>query len=459
MSNFYKNPLETTITIPSYELIDGTAFYSVHVTCFHNCEWRVSRRYRDFHELHEKLVNYSIAKDLLPKKKVIGNTSSKFIEQRREELQKYLQTIAHMMQKHMPIEFVEFLDFHKYDVIFLLQNLALDVYKNGERNLLQSGRKWTFTILELHAITSRLRLPCPQQELQDSKFDFSHILDFCTQLESLKVIPTRTACESKDEFLQQLVSPIGTSNILGSTLNFELSPFNAVKKLEFFGVVPMNVDSNARIRENCESFTVNFTRAQNIQNILNPESIHSNSVTDEKWSSMREANFSFNDIWQLDAALKLVPNIETLNLDGNRLRNVANLRHLSFLSFLSLNNNLIEDLSKFYLELGNIQTLNLAGNKISQLGGLSKLRSIKSLDLSCNMIENVEEIDEVAALPILEVLGLNGNPLALEVDYRARVIARFDDRGREVTLDNEKCSQFEIDKAMVLSALRKSKIV
>lgn len=149
MSNYYKNPLETTISIPNVDLIDGTAFYNIQVTCFHNCEWTVSRRYRDFHELNEKLINYSISKDLLPKKKVIGNTNSKFIEQRREDLQKYLQTIAHMMQKHMPIEFVEFLDFHKYDVIFLLQNLALDVFKNGEMYLMNEKKKWTFTILEV----------------------------------------------------------------------------------------------------------------------------------------------------------------------------------------------------------------------------------------------------------------------------------------------------------------------
>lgn len=220
----------------------------------------------------------------------------------------------------------------------------------------------------------------------------------------------------------------------------------------------MNVDCNARSRELCENFTVNYTRAQNIQNILNPESIHNNSITDEKWTSIKEVNFSFNDIWQLDTALKLIPNVETLILDGNRLRNIANLRQLVKLSYLSLNNNLIEDLGNWCMELGNIQTLNLAGNKISKLAGIAKLRSIKSLDLSCNLITRFEEIDELAGLPVLEVLGLNGNPLALEVDYRARVITRFDERGRDVILDNEKCSQFEIDKAMVLSALRKSKI-
>ncbi|KAG5667802.1 hypothetical protein PVAND_015771 [Polypedilum vanderplanki] len=458
MSNYYKNPLETTITIPNVEIVEGISYYNIKVTCYHNIEWTVSRRYRDFHDLHEKLINYSISRDLLPKKKVIGNTNMKFIEQRREDLQKYLQTIAHMMQKHMPLEFVEFLDFHKYDVIFVLQHLALDIFTNGEKYLIENDKKWSFTILELHAISTRLRLPCSQQELQDSKFDFSHILDFCSNLNSLTVIPTRKACELKDEFLHELVSPIGTSNILASTLNFELSPFTNVKILEFKGIVPMNVDSNARIRENCEIFIVNFTRAQNIQNILNPESIHNNSVTDEIWQKVHTVNFSYNDIWQLDKALNLVPKVENLTLDGNRLRTISNLRHLHKLNYLSLNNNLIEDLSNWFVELGNVQTLNLAGNKISSLKGLSRLRSIKSLDLSCNMIEKLDEIDEVANLPILEILGLNGNPLALEFDYRPKVLARFDDRCNEIILDNEKCSPSEIDKAMVLSALRKSKI-
>ena len=271
-------------------------------------------------------------------------------------------------------------------------------------------------------------------------------------------MPTRNNCDTKEDVLQELVSPIGTSNILASTLNFELSPFCNVKNLEFYGIVPMNVDSNARIRENCEHFTVTFTRAQNIQNILNPESIHNNSVTDEHWKSIKSINFSYNDIWQLDPALKLIPNVETLILDGNRIRGISNLRHLPKLSLLSLNNNLIEDLSNWCMELGNIQTLNLVGNNISSLKGLNKLRSIKSLDLSCNMIKDVDEIDEIAALPILEVLGLNGNPLAIEVDYRPRVIARFGDRRNEIILDNEKCTPIENDKAMVLAALRKSRI-
>jgi nischarin len=270
-------------------------------------------------------------------------------------------------------------------------------------------------------------------------------------------VPTHTPCSTKDEYLQQLVNPVGTSNILASTLNFDLSPFTCVKNLDYCGIVPMNIFTDARTRDNCETLTVMYTRAQTIQNILNPESIHDNAVTDEKWSNVVHANFSFNDIWQLDVALKLIPNVETLLLDGNRLRNVSNVRHLHRLSYLSLSNNLIEDLSNWCMELGNIHTLNLAGNRIVRLTGIGKLRSIRSLDLSCNLISSFDEIDEVAGLPILENLGLNGNPLALECDYRIRVMARFDERVKEVLLDNERCSVDEVDKALVLAALRKSK--
>lgn len=150
MSNYYKNPLETSITIPAVDIIDSISFYQIKITCFHNIEWTVLRRYRDFHELHEKLLNYSISRDLLPKKKVIGNLSAKFIEQRRDDLQKYLQTIAHMMQKHMPVELVQFLDFHKYDVIFVLQHLALDIFTNGDRYLMEHDGKWSFSIIEVY---------------------------------------------------------------------------------------------------------------------------------------------------------------------------------------------------------------------------------------------------------------------------------------------------------------------
>lgn len=159
-----------------------------------------------------------------------------------------------------------------------------------------------------------------------------------------------------------------------------------------------------------------------------------------------------------DSAMRLVPNIEELHLNENRLRTVANLSSLHHLNHLNLNGNLIESIKDWHLELGNIETLNLSGNKLKELKGLSRLRSLRTINLSWNQISDFNEIDEIASLPVVENVMLNGNPLILEVDYRAKVLTRFDERSSEILLDNEKCSQNEIDKALVLSALRKTKI-
>lgn len=87
----------------------------------------------------------AISKDLLPGKKIIKN--SKFLEQRRVDLEKYLQAVIIIVQQLpvIPYELVLFLDFHKYDIffVFLLQKMSKDL------NRMQGDKVGTFTILEV----------------------------------------------------------------------------------------------------------------------------------------------------------------------------------------------------------------------------------------------------------------------------------------------------------------------
>lgn len=156
----------------------------------------------------------------------------------------------------------------------------------------------------------------------------------------------------------------------------------------------------------------------------------------------------------IDASILLLPNVEHLILDNNRISNIAYLSKLPLLRNLSLCENNIKDCSNWHLELGNIVELNLSQNQITSLQGFHKLYSITSLDVSCNLISFIDEVDHIAALPCLENLRLTGNPVAGTVDYRARVLSRFTDRFNEILLDNEKGNQHELDTALVLSALR-----
>lgn len=302
-------------------------------------------------------------------------------------------------------------------------------------------------------------LPCPAFEQQNSAYHFSNVLDFCSQLEQLKIVPSKHSDkDDKEEILKELISPIGTSNILPSTLTFDLSPFTSVRSLEVSGIVPQNITKCDSVKATATHLTVNNTRVQNVQQILLPESIHETFTTDQVWTKVKECNFGRNDIWTIDKAMSLVPNVEEIHLNDNCLRNINNLRSLHYLNHLNLSGNLIESCSNWHYELGNISILNLSFNKLKSLAGLSRIRSLRTIDLSWNQIESFDEIDEIAQLPVIENVGLNGNVIASQVDYRTRVLARFGDKCGELILDNEKCSQSEVEIAGVLSVLRQTKV-
>lgn len=127
---------------------DNVTYYKITVKVG-PVEWNVSHRYSDFVELHDKLVtDHEVAKDLLPPKKVIRNKTPKFIEQRREALNLYLKNVFKYLKLIMPPLFAHFLDFHLYDVFFILQILAKKFYLEGDK-ILQNEKSYKFTPLEV----------------------------------------------------------------------------------------------------------------------------------------------------------------------------------------------------------------------------------------------------------------------------------------------------------------------
>lgn len=121
--------------------------------------------------------------------KVIGNRSLPFLEQRQKELEKYLQKVLFFLQQRMCREFIEFLEFNKYDIVYLLQDLANIFFQQSELLLQFFNKRYEFSVLELHAITERLKLECPTNETIENIYDFTHVVDFCSQLTGLAVRP------------------------------------------------------------------------------------------------------------------------------------------------------------------------------------------------------------------------------------------------------------------------------
>lgn len=148
MACFFKHRQETGVKIEKDFLSDNVTFYQVCVRVG-GVSWTVSHRYRDFLELHERLVaDHGVSKDQLPPKKIIRNKDPVFIEKRRKGLEEYLIYVVNFLQRALPRELASFLDFHKYDIIFLLQNMALQFYTEGDQYL-QMSKNFAFTPLQV----------------------------------------------------------------------------------------------------------------------------------------------------------------------------------------------------------------------------------------------------------------------------------------------------------------------
>lgn len=174
----------------------------------------------------------------------------------------------------------------------------------------------------------------------------------------------------------------------------------------------------------------------------------------QTWTNIKQMDLSNNNIAVIDDAIKLVPNIEVLMLNQNKITDIEDLSFLTKLSSLYTSNNLLNTCDNLHLKLGNVKLIDFSQNSITSLQGFEKLYSLETLDVSCNKISDINEIKYLGNLPCLENLTITANPVATIIDYRIKVLEYFGDRAKDICLDIEKPSQPEIDKVQILRALR-----
>ncbi|XP_020280844.1 nischarin [Pseudomyrmex gracilis] len=437
------NQENVRVKIPSFETTDGVTYYCIEVGIA-SIKWTVKHRYNDFAELHEKLVSeHCVEKDILPPKKLIGNKCEAFVEKRRQNLEIYLNIVYNYLKKAMPRELAVFLDLHVYDIYFLLQSMALEFFISGEA-LLQTSTSYKFNPIQLHAISERLKQPCPLMEVVDKKYDFSHVLDFNSHLTSLTI-------EGSSE-------PYRTSNIYTSTLPIELSTFKNVQNLMIDRYPVDKIYNMGNLRDTVTTLKVTNTKLRSIVELAMCEEVHKiieNANDSHVWMKVTHLDLSDNRIEVIDEAIKLLPQIECLTLNNNHLSEISNVTLLPRLSQLYLASNNFASLpDDLHTRLGYIVYIDLSQNKLTSLASFSKLYSLEGLDVSCNRIERIEEVKHIGHLPCLENLRLTGNPVSTIVDYRVKVLEPFGKRAAEICLDNEKPNQKELDTVSVHQALR-----
>ena len=214
MANWLASPETVIITIPEAINEDNITFYEVHVK-IEEIQWTVKRRFREFVELHEKLVENGVDKESLPHKKLIGNKDPSFIMKRRRDLETYLQSVFSFLQHLLPQDLADFLQLSNYDRHYILRKIASQQFDCIASDVLREDVE--LTPLELFSMSQRLRTPCPPQNNEEKRYDFTIVADFACSLKSLKIKGGSEA--------------VGTSNIILNDLSFDLIAFKSLTKL------------------------------------------------------------------------------------------------------------------------------------------------------------------------------------------------------------------------------------
>lgn len=445
MSCYVRHCRECNVAISEAETdANSVTYYNVNVNVG-GVTWSVRKRYREFLELHKKLVHeHTVTRDILPGKKMIGNKDPGFVERRRVGLEIYLQTVLSFLQKSMPDELFEFLEFDKYDVILIVKKLAADLFQNGDAYLLNDDG-FNFNVLLLYAISERLKLPCPDSE--NNEYNFSHVLDFCSRLRYLAV-------KGGDHH-------VGTSNIVYNKLHFELSSFKNLNKFECYNITSSMIYNINALRDTVRVLTIYNSKLKSPEDILLCDNVHKDWSYEMDpctvWNKVKVVDLSWNEIQTIESLTVLTPNVKTINLNGNLLHNVEDLTPLTHLSHLILSCNNIVEVFDLHTRLGNVVCLNLSSNKISDLKAFSKLFSLEMLDLGSNAVTDIGQVKHLSGLQNMNYLVLSGNPVSTVVDYRIKVLEILDRRTSDFCLDNERPTQKELDTVAVMHALRIAK--
>ena len=452
MSNWLASPETVIITIPEAINEDHVTFYEILVQ-IQTIKWKVRRRFREFVELHDSLVDHGVDKESLPQKKLLNKDPS-FIMKRRRDLESYLQSVFKFLQHSLPQNLAQFLCLSQYDQHFILRELANKHYDNVIKEVFEDQMK--LSPLELYAISRRLKTPCPPTNVQDKRYDFTNVADLACSLQTLSI--------------EGCPEPVGTSNIIPNELNYDFVSFKSLTKLVLSKVdcCPEKIETLGLLRNTLKHLEATDCKLKSIADILLCDTHHLDKEESldqdpgeelvkgnkHNFEKLEYLNLRGNSISKIDKAILLAPKVRTLLFGGNGIEVLENLQDLHELTILELSDNKVKDIEDLHTKIGQLTRLDLANNAIKTLEGCTKLYSLQHLNVAGNRIHDLESVTPVSCLPNLESLNLQGNQVTTVVDYRLKVFESFGKRCSDLELDLELPSQPEVDKVSVLMALR-----
>ena len=279
-------------------------------------EWTVKHRYSAFSDLHATLVEEAgVPRESLPAKKILGNKDPGFILRRRRDLEAYLTSTFDFLHRALPAAFAVFLDLPRYDVNYILRDLAalhfdrLTLNSNGGGDEVDDASnpatfEASWSPLHLYSVSERLRSPMPPQDGNSgARYDFANVADHVCQMRGLRLTGDKKC--------------LGSSNIVPDRLVYDFHPLKCLTKLILVEVEvsPEVIRSLGRVRATLTHLSANRCALKSVAHMLLCDTPHaslfheveSEAEKEEKDADLARLVEENYDSWQW-------PKLETLDL-------------------------------------------------------------------------------------------------------------------------------------------------
>lgn len=421
------------------------ALYKIDVMTKSN-HWFIFRRYREFDELHKKLVSlYGIPKDMLPPKKFTSNMALCHLEKRKAALEHYLQRLVNSSTyvSSSP-EIIDFLEVQRHDVISVTRALTKDLFHKGA-DVLAKGESFTLTPTQLYCITRQLQLPEPTNPVDDAEVaDLGNLYDFIQHLQCLSV--------------SSVTNKASTSQELSSHLEFDISLFKSLSCLIIDGCPLTLIINLSKVQGQINNLTARYCLTALKELLvdcaaekrvapkvkgpveswrgLTTARLTQNRLVIQPWCQLTHLVVTHNKLAAFDSSLKLLPVLQNLDVSHNDFVHL-DLQQLCCpsLQHLNLSHNNIHFITGMPGGLAHLKALVLSHNNLETVAGLDCLTGLIELNIASNQIHSIHEISKLRLISPLKYLSATGNPFARVNPYRIVVLSYF--KGRELVLDKK----------------------
>lgn len=218
--------------------------------------------------------------------------------------------------------------------------------------------------------------------------DTQFLLDLVSKTSSLKLIPD----ETKDYD------------------TVDLSRFKQIKILEIIKLDINIVTGLQKLRSQIQELTC-CKSLKSISEVL--QKCGGDNSQSFYWNELKVANFTHNDISDIDNSFERTLSLHTVDLSHNQLAKIDFVSILPNLKHLNLSYNKLDSVPIFKGQIQNrLQVLVLNNNFIENLQGVTSLSNLQQLDLGHNCLLDHKTLLSVSHLVSLQSLNLQGNPLA-----------------------------------------------